>query len=136
MGWEELGHVIKDLSQYIGWITVIIGAIIAINKKCRQKIKDVIIRNSNTNEITKDIEVIKNDMDKIIKKKEKSDIAVMALLRNEITGIYYKNLESKKLKSYEKENMTRLYDAYTGLGGNSYIKTLVDDEMKHWSTAP
>lgn len=75
MGWEELGHVIKDLSQYIGWITVIGGAVFAISKKCREKIKTIIVRNSNTTEIEKNLKSVKGDIEKILAHNKKSDTA-------------------------------------------------------------
>ena len=136
MGWEELGHVIRDQSQYIGWFTVIGGAVFAISKKCREKIKAIIVRNSNTTEIEKDLKSVKEDIEKILAHNKKSDAAQMALLRNEITGIYYENVEKKKLKSYQKENLAKLYDAYIEEGGNSYVQLLVEDEMSHWETEP
>ena len=79
---------------------------------------------------------MKADVEKLLKQGEVSNIVELALLRNEITGIYYENVDTKTLKSYQKENLTRLYDAYIALNGNSYVKSLMRDEMSHWKVEP
>lgn len=53
------------------------------------------------------------------------------LLRAEIVRIYYKNLEEKKLRQYEYENLCRCYTAYKALGGNSFVDH-VYEEVQEW----
>lgn len=54
------------------------------------------------------------------------------LLRSEMLRIYYQYLESEKIRQYEKENFTKLYDAYKALGGNSFIDD-IKDEVATWT---
>ena len=62
---------------------------------------------------------------------EEADQTDLALIRNTITHIYMKYCEDKKIPHYEKENILYLYERYTKLKGNSYIKEVVD-KIKTW----
>lgn len=42
-------------------------------------------------------------------------------LRSEMLRIYYRNIESGKIRQYEYENFVMLYEAYKALKGNSFI---------------
>lgn len=55
-------------------------------------------------------------------------------LRNDILTIYYKHCdeETPTLRQYERENLDALYGAYTALIGNSFIKDIYNNEMRHW----
>lgn len=53
------------------------------------------------------------------------------VLRSDMLRIYYNNLEKQELRQYEKENFIKLYEAYTALEGNSFIKD-IHDEIKTW----
>lgn len=55
----------------------------------------------------------------------------LCLLRTEITRLYYRHLEDKKLRQYEFENLVKCYEAYTRSGGNSFVKRIFD-EMMEW----
>ena len=50
----------------------------------------------------------------------------LAIIRNTITHIYFKYKDEKKIPHYEKENVLSLYGRYEELGGNSYIKTIIE----------
>lgn len=55
-----------------------------------------------------------------------------AQLRSEIEHCYYKNLEKKELREYERKNLDSLYAAYhDGLKGNTFAQDLYD-EMREW----
>ncbi len=60
--------------------------------------------------------------------------AQLAMLRNDITTIYYKHLVTKSLPTYARENLILLYEAYVGLGGNSYVCEVYKD-MLTWEVA-
>jgi hypothetical protein len=42
-------------------------------------------------------------------------------LRSEMLRIYYRNIETGKIRQYEYENFVMLYEAYKALKGNSFI---------------
>ena len=54
------------------------------------------------------------------------------LLRSEIVRTYYRHLNHKELRQYEYENLCLCYNAYTQLGGNSFI-THIYEEMQEWT---
>lgn len=53
------------------------------------------------------------------------------LLRTEITRLYYKNLESRRLRQYEYECLEHCYRAYKARGGNSFVDHIYR-EMQEW----
>ena len=57
---------------------------------------------------------------------------IMWLLATEIRKIYYRNLENQRLRQYEYETVSFCYKAYKALGGNSFIKHIVE-EMETWT---
>lgn len=59
-----------------------------------------------------------------------SNKAQLAMLRNDITSIYYKYLPTKTLPTYVRENLILLHEAYTESGGNSYVCTIYKDMLK------
>lgn len=61
--------------------------------------------------------------------------SIKCLLRNEITHIYYSNLNKRTLHSYEHENITLLYNAYKKMGGNSFVDKIWN-EIKGWDIIP
>ena len=48
-------------------------------------------------------------------------------LRSEMLRIYYKNIESGKIRQYEYENFVMLYEAYKALKGNSFIDKIYEE---------
>ena len=55
--------------------------------------------------------------------------AQLAILRSDITYIYYKFLPNRTLPTYIRENLILLNEAYVEAGGNSYINAIVKDMM-------
>jgi len=132
MDWSSIGGMLKDASQWIGWVTVIVGALMAISKTIRGKIVGMIRSNSNSDAVDKAITSIKEAINDLRENDKKTSASNRALLRNAITRLYYENLESKTLSHYDKENLSLLYEAYKNEDGNSYVKNIVEDEMKFW----
>lgn len=60
---------------------------------------------------------------------------IMWLLASEIRKVYYRNLDDKELRQHEYETVCFCYKAYKALGGNSFIKHIVE-EMEHWKVIP
>ena len=76
-------------------------------------------------------EEIRQSLEKIEERIKISDQTDLAVLRNEITQIYFKYKDTKEIPHYEKENALSLYHQYEILNGNSYIKTIMN-EIKTW----
>lgn len=52
-------------------------------------------------------------------------------LRHSITEIYYKHCDEKMLDMNTKNDLCSLYEAYTSIGGNSFVHELYE-EMMSW----
>lgn len=62
--------------------------------------------------------------------------AMRCLLRDRITDIYYKRLPSGELRSYELEDLTKLYESYKALNGNSYVEAIYRQMVEEWKVSP
>lgn len=58
--------------------------------------------------------------------------ALLSLLRNSVTHIYYKNEQNATLREYEAKILSSHMEIYLRLGGNSFIQRL-NDIMKTWT---
>lgn len=128
----DLGDIIKVIAQYIGYVATIGGAILACSKRSRAYIKKLIKHDAGTVEIKESIESMRQDLDEAKSLLKDLRAANRDTLRNDITRIYYEGVETKTIKAYKKESMLKMYDDYQRLEGNSYIKTIVEDEMMYW----
>lgn len=54
------------------------------------------------------------------------------LLRDAILRIYYHGQSTESLRQYEAQNLELMYQAYKGLGGNSFVDRIYH-EMQDWS---
>lgn len=68
---------------------------------------------------------------KVIKDLTTQKIAIQSLLRSEMVKVYYRYREDKKLPYYTKVAWYEDYEAYTKLGGNSFIRDLKKD-IDNW----
>lgn len=59
-------------------------------------------------------------------KRSAADTAILAILRDRLLHLCNKYLEAGCIDIYEEESFSKLYEAYTKLGGNSFIKELRD----------
>lgn len=129
---------ILGLSSLIGAITAILAAVLGLSKKARAWAKKIVRKDTNADEIKAELDNIHNELrsiqtavDAITQENSRQRDVDLAVLRNTITTIYYSHLTDKKLAAYEKEALMKMYEAYTGWGGNSYVVTIVQ-EMKNW----
>lgn len=68
---------------------------------------------------------------KVLKDMKTQKIAIQSLLRSEMVKVYYKYQKEKKLPYYTKVAWYEDYEAYTKLGGNSFIQNL-KKEIDDW----
>lgn len=66
-------------------------------------------------------------------RQEKQEEALKSILRTELLRIYFRRVEKgqKFLTQWESENVHRMYASYTALGGNSFVRDLVN-KMNEW----
>ena len=56
--------------------------------------------------------------------------ALKCLLRSAITSKYYVYTELGTIPTYEKENLTYMYEQYKRMGGNSYVTNIMAEIEK------
>lgn len=131
----DVVSILKWVASMIGAVTAIGGAVLGFSKKARAWFKSIVRKNSDADDMREEIENLKRAVNDLIALQTNNDEAqrqaLQAMLRHEITDIYYRHLEDKKLAAYEKEDMIKMAKAYEINGGNSYIQTIVA-EMKGW----
>lgn len=61
----------------------------------------------------------------------KTDEGLKCLLRSQMLGIYYHNVDNKEIRQHEKENFVLLYQSYKSMNGNSFIDD-IEKEVRSW----
>jgi len=56
----------------------------------------------------------------------------LCVLRDLITGIYFRRAKEKRIHTYELEDASALHDLYRRRGGNSYVHTLYGQMTGEW----
>ena len=134
----DIVSLLKWVASMIGAVTAIVGAVLGVSKKAREWFKGIVRKNSDADDMREEIENLKNAVDDLIVLHKNNDeaqqMALQAMLRHEITDLYYKHLVDKRLAAYEKEDMLKMAKAYEKNHGNSYVQTIVS-EMKEWDLA-
>ena len=119
-------EVMETIGSIVGVLLTLITFFGVVSKKPKDWFRKII-----RDESTAANQPIVEKLDKVEKRMEDADQTDLALIRNTITHIYMKYCEDKKIPHYEKENILYLYEQYTKLKGNSYIKEVVDT-IKTW----
>ncbi len=56
----------------------------------------------------------------------------LCVLRDLITGIYFRRAKDRKIHAYELDDASALYDLYQKRGGNSYVGAMFRQMTKEW----
>lgn len=123
---EQFLTIFQSIGAVVGVILTLITFWGVISKKPKE-----FFRTAIREEATAANREMKNEVDGLKKKMESKDKTDLAILRNTLTHIYFKYKDAKKIPHYEKENVMYLFEQYSSLGGNSYVKQIVD-EIKDW----
>lgn len=129
--------IIKDIGTVIGMVLSFITLITLCCKPIRKRFMAWIRRTSKTDETEEWMHELKVMLQNHIaldeKKQAQMDIisdAILDLLRDDITRIYFQYISQKEIPSYEKQNLATLFERYTSMGGNAYIHNIYDELME------
>lgn len=119
--------ILSTIGGACGAIVTIAGFISLVLKKPKAWIEKTVIdvHNEQMVEVTELLKTINDN----IEEQKRSDLA---LLRHEITSLYFEYKDSKEIPSYAKQDWLSMYERYTLLGGNSYIKTITTMMEEEW----
>lgn len=124
---EKVEYILNSISGAISSLTVIVAFLLAISKKSREFLKNVINKNAGTDSQNKTIEEISDsvkDMKEQLAVLEKSQVV---MLRENIIRYYDICMPKKHITRYGIRIVNEMYDQYhNGLGQNSYITDLVE----------
>lgn len=133
-------NIVKDISTVLSLFVVIVTIITVTIPNLRGKLISWLTKTSNTNENINEIKEMlsKHIQADVAKQKtlENHNDALQCMLRDNITSIYFKHLKDGQLHTYEHEDLTRLYEAYIKLNGNSYVKQIYEQMTTEWNRIP
>lgn len=139
MEWLET---VKAVSSVIGVISGGTALLATICKPIRKALVGFVTRNSGKTEMQQQLTELRDMMQKHLEadigkmEAAKNDReALLCLLRNQITEIYYNYLPSREMPAHQYKNMILLSDAYSHEGGNTYVSAIVA-KMKAWTIIP
>ena len=137
-------EIIKNIGAIVGMALSCLTLITLLCKPLRKKISGWIRQVSQAEEYWDAIErnqmaidEIRAGMQQIMATEESKQVlfskfqaSQLSILRDDITRLYFKYLEDKQVPFYARKDMVQLYETYTDMGGNSYVKTIYDEFME------
>lgn len=137
-------EVIKNIGAIVGMALSCLTLITLLCKPLRNKISGWIRQVSQAEEYWDAIErnqmaidEIRAGMQQMMATEESKQVlfakfqkSQLSILRDDITRLYFKYLEEKQVPFYARKDMVQLYETYTDMGGNSYVKTIYDEFME------
>lgn len=144
MSWLDFLEILKTIGGAAGAIITLAALWGMIFKKPRDWIKKIakeaaaeayeergIKEGENTNQINKDMSDIKAVLDDIKGQLNAQNQNDLVMLRHEITTLYVAYKDEKRIPTRAKQDWLSLYERYTRLNGNSYVKTITQN-MEEW----
>lgn len=98
-------EIIELIGAVASAIMAIVGFIVFISKKPTEWFKSLIRKEAEAANDT-----LEEQMGTVLKRLDKNDEATLAMLRNEITEIYYLYRDSRKIPLHVKEDVFSLYE--------------------------
>ena len=130
-------EVVKNIGTVIGLVLSAITLITLCCKPLRRKIGNVIRKVSNMEETSEALEEVRAMLQQMVATQEVNQELMthfqesqLSLLRDSITRLYFKYLPEREVPAYGRKDMVNLFEAYSRLGGNSYVKTVYEEFME------
>ena len=128
--------ILTVLGSFLG-IIISIGTVITVTVPAlRNKLKKRLLRGE---EMEREVRAIRRlleehmsqdaDLREELSLQKEVDLCV---LRDLITGIYFRRAKEKRIHVYELEDVSALHELYRKRGGNSYVNTLYRQMTKEW----
>lgn len=124
---------ITIIAGYCGSISAIIAFVVLIVKPLRNKFIMWVNKTSDRDNIHQKIDNLTTLMETQIEQNkeiqielEQQRMALQAVLRNAILNIYNSCTKKGYMTLYEKSNLSKLYEQYVSLDGNSFVKECVE----------
>ena len=125
----EVGTLILAIGGLAGALSTTVAFVILIVKPIRNKFVSWISKTADTDNINKKIDRLTELVETTIEQNkelqaeiEKLGHGLQSSLRNSILNLYYKCMARGSITMFEKQNLMEMYDSYTDLKGNHFIK--------------
>ena len=125
----EIGTLILSIGGFAGALSTTVAFIILIVKPIRNKFVSWVSKTADTENINKKIDRLTELVETTIEQNkelqaeiEKLGHGLQSSLRNSILNLYYKCMARGSITMFEKQNLMEMYDSYTDLKGNHFIK--------------
>ncbi len=136
-------EIVKNIGAVVGLVLSCLTLVTLLCKPLRKKIAGWIRQVSQAEEYREAIkqnqlaiDEIRAGMQQMMATEEskqalflKFQKSQLSIFRDDITRMYFKYLEDKQVPFYARKDMVQLYETYTDMGGNSYVKTIYDELM-------
>ena len=130
-------NTVKEIATYCGSVTTILALITIIVKPIRNRFVGWISKTSDKDNLNKKIDKLTVLVERQVEQNkgmeaelQKQSLALQATLRNSILVIYNSRMKENSISLYEKENLARLYESYSSIGGKSIVPNCVDELNK------
>ena len=130
---KNLPEIFESLSHYSMPFTAICAYMAYMIKPVRCKIIKIIKKISRSDEISVHIEEINAKIDMLLEYDEEKEKQMnlheqihLSALKNRITNLYFKYINSDHLPAFEKQNLAEQYGLYKKIGGNGYLDVLYE----------
>lgn len=125
-------EIIKTIGGALSTLLTVSAVTTLLIKPIREKLAKWIRKTSDSDNIDDKIDKLTELVEESIKQNNKlqADMdtqseALQASLRNSILNLYYKCKEKNSITDFELQNLSYLFDNYTKLKGNSFVKDCV-----------
>lgn len=125
-------EIIKTIGGALSTLLTVSAVTTLLIKPIREKFTKWIRKTSDSdnidNKIDKLTELVEESIEQNNKLQEDMNTqseALQASLRNSILNLYYKCKEKNSITDFELQNLSYLFDNYTKLKGNSFVKDCV-----------
>ena len=122
--------VLNYMSDYTAPFMAVCAFLSYVIKPVRCRIVKAVKKISNSEEISAKIDTLLASEHKISEQLKVHDKIHLSALKNRITNLYFKYINSDCLPSFEKQNLAEHYELYKKLGGNGYVDTLYEALMR------
>lgn len=91
------------------------------NEHADSQRKEYAIISGQNNAIEERLDALLSSVDEISRKMDNIEDSQLAVLKDVITKTYYKYVKRRAIPIHEKENVTKMFEIYKSMRGNSYV---------------
>ena len=131
---EGLLTILRGAANYTVPFMAICTFLVFVIKPIRVSVHNLFKKIANTDEIHKKIDALLSHDAAEVAQLRLHEAIHLSSLKNRITNVYYKYIDSDNIPIYEKQNLAEQYRLYKELGGNGFLDSLYEELMEKKSS--